>query len=160
MKKLIFLFLFIPCIVNAQVFIHAGASPLKGLIGAEFQVQNFSLSTGYRFNYLWSAGRIHSWSGSLNYYFRIEPALLYVSAGFATKGIVAQNEYGMWTTPVCAQYLMVGTRYYPHEVAKGFPERISFDLEIGGSISNYSSMDMVIDFEVNVAITRLRNGSR
>jgi hypothetical protein len=151
MKKLLFLILISYSLTaNAQIFVHAGTSPIKGSIGLELQpIKHLSVSGGYRFTRVWSAGNIHSWSGSLNYYFRIEPALLYVSCGVASKGIVAQDEFHFWSKPVPAEYLMVGTRYYPHEAAKRFPDRCSFDIGIGASMSNYTNPELVIDFEIN-----------
>jgi hypothetical protein len=164
MKTIISILLLICSLtMNAQIYLHAGTSPIKGSVGLEIQpLEHLSLGGGYRFTRLWSAGNIHSWSGNINYYFTIEPALLYVSLGVASKGIVNQNEYGMWTTPIPAQYLMVGTRYYPYEIVRQmgykFPKRLSFDVGIGWSISKYTAPELVIDFEINVAITRLRNG--
>jgi hypothetical protein len=157
MKYLLFLLLFIPYTLNSQVFVHAGSSPLKGSVGLELQpMEHFSISGGYRYTRIWSAGDIHSFSGSLNYYFTIEPALLYVSVGYASKGIVIQKEQTFLDTPVCAQYLMVGTRYYPHEAARVISDRLSFDIGMGFSISRYTSPELVIDCEINWILFKRR----
>jgi hypothetical protein len=151
MKKLLFLILISYSLTaNAQIYCHLGTSPIKGSAGIEIQpLQHLSFGGGYRFTRVWSAGNIHSWSANINYYFTIEPALLYISAGYASKGIVIKDEYNFWSKPVPAQYLMIGTRYYPHEVAPRFPDRCSFDIGIGASMSNYTNPELVIDFEIN-----------
>jgi hypothetical protein len=155
MKTILFLLLFCLTIeTNAQVFVHLGASPIKGTIGTELQVNRFSISAGVKPNNLWSTGWFTSYSGSLNTYFNIKEALCYVSLGAATKGVVERNEFGMWTDPVPAGYIVFGTRYYPSNYTP-VTDRLSFDIGAGWSVTKYRYRpEFMIEFCVNWKLFR------
>ena len=157
MKKLLFLILFFPAISDAQLYVHAGASPLKGTLGMEYQINRFSVVAGVGPERLYDTGWFWSYSGALTTYFKINPAIMYLSFGAASKGVVEQNAVGCWTTPVPAVYVMIGTRFYPNMYAPMMTDRLSFDFGIGASMTEHSTVpDVVIDFEVNFSLAKYK----
>ena len=152
MKKLLFLLFFIPNILNAQLNIYAGFSELKGLVGIEAQMHNFSISGGWRPNAIPPDYYFNSYSVSLNYYLPpIKDYFFYISGGIASKGMTHMEGY----TPVSEPSFIaiIGLRGWPNMFNPEISKRWKCDTGIG---VNTTGAFTIFSFEVLINFTLAR----
>jgi hypothetical protein len=150
MKTLLFLLIFIPSILNAQLNIYVGDSELKGLVGMEAQIHNFSISGGWRPNKVFPDYYFNSYSGSLNYYLPpINEYYFYLSGGITSKGITHMEFYT--PVPEPSFIALIGLRGWPNMYAPKVSKRWKYDAGIGinttGSITMFS-FEVLINFTI------------
>jgi hypothetical protein len=158
MKKLLFLLIFIPSILSAQTSfsVRAGDSGLKGLLGVDLQVNNFSVSAG------WMPASVppymyhvdcYSFSGT--YYFFPFVTSPYISAGYTTKGAYYITPFENNTEISPSVIIMGGIRTYPHFVAPRVTDRLSFDIGAGVNFSENLTC-VCMEFVINFALFKIR----
>lgn len=152
MKKILFLFLFIPATMNAQTLsLHSGYTPINGLIGAEFQYWHFSLSASYQL----SQHHFSSYPVSLTYYFEFFKffdyssrlrGLYYVSAGYAKNNIYYQDfsDFTSYKSENSGM-IMFGRRFWLYNGLPEwkFAERVYVDIAYGCYTSTANYTDFV-----------------
>ena len=153
MKKLIFLFLMISAIANAQsVNLNIGDSQLKGIAGASFQYENFSIDGGWRPMLLRYPKRWeHSFSGCMTFYSQAKGDAVYISAGGSSAGMLYQGKTSFETES--SVLALIGLRYFPHRDMPMIGRNVSFNTGIGVNMARDAVM-LAMEFVVNFKMTK------
>lgn len=160
MKTTLFaLLVFLSVSLNAQIptafTLRGGDSPIKGLLGAEFQLSNYSLAAGWRpiqgpidknYNSFTGAFTVYS-----NQWYR---SCWYASLGASSKGYLYQpathipNIAGDFI-PEPSVVLMAGRRINTRNLNHNWSNRCIVDVGGGYSMSkhsNYFTFEMIFNF--------------
>lgn len=148
MKKLIIILLVLSGLsLNAQVPIgvnvRAGDSEIKGLMGVEFQISNFSLSGGWRPQKVWEQ-EVNSFTGAFTYYSdQWFESCFYTSIGVSSKGyfyapiVHIPNVTGNDYIPEPSINILIGRRINFHDILDAQSKKYIFDAGIGLGISEH-----------------------
>jgi hypothetical protein len=144
---LLFLLAFWCISLNAQIptalNLRFGDSELKGLLGAEVEVYNFSLSGGWRPARIPFGKTFHSFNTALTYYVQAPPqASYFASVGIASKGYIwLPYPYTDFTKYDLDPSLIVllGCRLNMKEYFPRFNDRFYIDFGLGYFFTGYNS---------------------
>jgi hypothetical protein len=162
MKKILCVLLFFGgVIINAQnpiaLNLRAGYSETKGLLGAEFQVSNFSISGGWKPQKLWEQ-KVNSYSAAFTYYInQWYKSGLYGSIGFSSKGyfyaesLYSPNTPGSGYTIEPSLNLLVGMRLNLKDVISAYSPRYIVDAGVGVGASEHTkwiALEFIFNFNL------------
>jgi hypothetical protein len=154
MKKLIFLFLMISAIANAQVAFHTTlggdlSGNANGFVGAEFQASNVAVVACWRPFSIGDKMYTDGFSLGTKFYlyaFRTTP---YFSSTIITHGKYQLSD--VTGEAKRSMELLIGLRAYPFQMNDNIIDRLSFDVATGIDIGEHQTVP-VVNITVNFTL--------